>query len=494
MSVYAKSAAGVPIYDDTGDHLFVEAGTGNIIERNGNRVHVDGDGNPLDGVGGALVGQPDMVIRIEFLRILTLAAAGGPAAPAATAVIARNPARVDDQPINYSSKEGSILYQQGIKSLYIDTAERFALKGDLAGLIDNVTRRGKACGWKAIFEVPDLTTAATIRNLMTSHGTIKLEEIKAHVETYSTIGGPVVRPAQDDEMLFQCLMASISKEAQDVVTLRVDEYTVNDEFSGTLLLKIILMESQVDTKSTMMLLHQKLSAGLPDLMAECGSNVKSFNQKVRIIQRKLASRGAASGDLLPQLLFAYNQCDKKDGKFSRYIEQLENAFSDETVTLTAATLMTKAENKYSELIEKGDFSGATKKETDSIVALQTEITNLKSAVGKFSGKYKGNPGGEGDPAFKQLSGDKIWIVTPPKDNEPKKKVVNGKDYHWCQGHDHHAPKWVRHDPASCEGLLKGNKPTPEADTKTEVPVAEKKVKWATAMMSAMVGKGEDEDE
>ena len=220
-----------------------------------------------------------------------------------------------------------------------------------------------------------------------------MEASMAKVTTY-TADRAVTCDAQNDDMLFQCLMESLSKDDKDVVTLREAECTCNDDYSGTLLLKIILMESQVDTKSTTMLFHQKIPAGLPDLMAECGSNVKAFNQSVCGLQKKLASRGEVSGEILPQILLMYNQCDKKDGKFSLYITHIENAYPDGTVMLTDAALMIKAENKYSELIAKGEFLGASNKEMESIFALQTEVSNLKSMV-RGKDKWKNQPGSEG---------------------------------------------------------------------------------------------------
>ena len=498
MNTFAFNNDGLPIYAADGRNL-ISYPDGTVHEQTGAAVRTNLVGNPTQDAGPHNeIPQPTMLLRVQFLNLMGGRNPAVAAHPGAVAVVARNPARMDTAPIDYASKQGSIIYQQGIKSLYSDNAERFGLKGDLVGLVDNISRRSKACGWEPIFQITEELPGTAINNLVTQHGKVTMSAITLKVAGYTAAGAAVSRDAQNDEMLFQCLMASLSKDAKDVVTLREAEYTCNQEYSGTLLLKIILMESQVDTKSTTMLLHQKLSAGLPDLMAECGSNVKAFNQSVRGLQKKLASRGSVSGEILPQLLFAYNQCDKKDGKFSRYIEQLENAYSDGTVVLTDATLMLKAENKYSELIEKGEFSGASKKEMDSIVALQTEVSNLKSQFGGKESKWKARPGSEGDPKFKEVPKDKRWITEPPKDGESETKVVLGKDYHWCTGHGTaHEPKWVRHEPASCDGL-KGKTDGAFGKTKTSMApkedVPKKKVAWSTAMMSTIVGTEESDDD
>ena len=57
-------------------------------------------------------------------------------------------------------------------------------------------------------------------------------------------------------------MGSLTKGACSTVTLRSEEYTVRDEFSGVLLLKVIFSESLVETKSTINNLISKINAGI----------------------------------------------------------------------------------------------------------------------------------------------------------------------------------------------------------------------------------------
>jgi hypothetical protein len=130
------------------------------------------------------------------------------------------------------------------------------------------------------------------------------------------------------------------------------EYTVN-EYSGILLFKIIITEAQVDTKSTTTLMWQ-LSAGLPDMMAECGSNVKAFNQEY-VASKETDRPWSKCSDNSPQLLLILMRQEGR--KVLCYMEQLENAYTDGTVQLDTSILMSKAENKYAELIEKHEFTG-----------------------------------------------------------------------------------------------------------------------------------------
>ena len=494
MTSYATNNDGLPIFDINGIPLSRNA-AGKVVASDGvTVVATNKDGDPQDGAK-AIIAQPTLSVRIAFLTLITKANSHS----TSVATYARNPARISTGVINYQSKQGSILYQQGIKSLYEDSKERFALTGDLLGLIDHLNRRSKAGGW-SIFDINVGTaTAPLIKKFLEEHGQVSLEQLMTYVESYTDPTVALTRDAQEDEQLFQCLMASIDKDAKEVVALRESEYTVNGEYSGVLLLKIIITEAQVDTKSTTTLMWQKLSSGLPDLMAECGSNVKAFNQEVRSIQKKLTARGQDAKTILPQFLAAYSGCDKKDGKFSRYMEQLENSYTDGTVNLDSASLMSKAENKYAELVEKHEFSGSSKKkEDDSLVVLQTEFDTLKALVSTYkssdSGKTHGKEGG-------RSNGDSYptkWTNVAPKDGEPQTKTVGGKEYHWCVGNNAHKPKWVRHDPSKCSGLddskKKSDDAKPASESKKESAIKDSKtVKWSSAMR-ATLSSNEDEDD
>jgi len=79
---------------------------------------------------------------------------------------------------------------------------------------------------------------------------------------------------------------------------------------------------------------------------------------------------------------------------------------------------------------------------------------------------------------------------PPKEGEPHKKVVNGKEYHWCPKHE----AWGRHLPADCEGKgyvpPKKRKVTFSPSTKRDNAQAEtKKLKVANALLS-LIGESE----
>ena len=58
------------------------------------------------------------------------------------------------------------------------------------------------------------------------------------------------RHAQDSAQLFHCLLASLSPEGLSKVTVWEQDYMVEDMGSGTLLLKVIIRESDINTNAT----------------------------------------------------------------------------------------------------------------------------------------------------------------------------------------------------------------------------------------------------
>jgi hypothetical protein len=82
--------------------------------------------------------------------------------------------------------------------------------------------------------------------LIDNYGMITLEEICRFEETY--IDQPI-RRAQDNCMMFKCLVNSISKEGKNKILIWKKQYhTVANFSSGNLLLKIIIRESYIRRK------------------------------------------------------------------------------------------------------------------------------------------------------------------------------------------------------------------------------------------------------
>ena len=492
----ATNNAGDFIFDVGGTPLF-DDGHGGIVNQAGVAQQVDaGTGDPQD-AGGANILQPGNRLaalmqyvalqqtRLNAAQLARLGAIGPvpPVVPPAV-VFARNPGRVNRNIIDMNSKGGKSLHSDGCKSLYGEK-ELFNLDTEsLMMFLDAVQRRSRSQGWQ-IFDIPNGANPAVNKNLLTEHGELTLENIRAYIEPIITAHNS--REEQEDEQLFDCLFASITKEAAKAVTLRDTEYTIQGEYSGLMLLKIIISEAYIETKSTVNLMLTKLTAELPKVMAEHGNNVKDFNNDIRETIKRLQASNAAPGNILPQLLKVYKNCDSPGSEFSFYIRQLENSYNDGSVPLTDKTMMAFAQKKYEELVEAKTYTGKSE-EDKAIIALEAKVEQLNKQLKENSSSSgntsnSSNSGNSTGNSNRQKNIPK-WITTAPKDGESRKKTVNGKTYHWCTGGTSHKPKWVIHEPKDCKG--KGTEA--ESDNKDKSSEesssgSEKSVKWSTAMLA-----------
>jgi len=193
--------------------------------------------------------------------------------------------------------------------------------------------------------------------------------------------------------------------------------------------------------------------------------------------------------------------DDKEGKFGRYIENLNNNYINGTIKLSDTVLMTKAEAKYKELCKDDQFEIANKKD-DTIMALQTKVEALSS---ELTTKKKSNDGGRSSEkeALKKVPS---WMNKAPKSRESKTKTKDGKTYHWCNGYGAHKPRWVIHKVEKCRGYIKRlrelgeNNPNLGDDKEDEpkAPASESpsrethRVGWLSTML-AQVQQAADED-
>ena len=485
-TLLARNTAGDYIFDANNHPLFVSGGT--VYDAAGTQVHVDATtGNPLVSAGGAPIPQPpNDAARRAYLsgylvlqqRAIGLATATGPGIPGPV-TFARNPAMANNATLDYSTKTGSAIYSQGIKPLYGDKDEnKFALDSEkLNGFLEDVRTRAISQGW----DIFGITKGGDTFDLLTQHGQVDLADVKTAAQGIETAQD---RTTQDDEQLFQCLYESLSSDAKGTINLRSDEYKATNERSGILLLKLIIAESQVETNATKLLWWTQLNSGMPDLMTKHGNDIKAFNDNVKEIQKKLRSKGEDPSQLMSQLLITYKEVEE-DGPFQRYVEQLENSYSDGTINLDTKSLMDKAEAKYAELTQQSEI-GKNKKKESEIVALQSELKALRTEVKTLK---KGDKSEEGGGSSRRKKKVPAWVTKPPKDGETT-KTVEGKKYNWCEGHGSHDPKWVVHDPAKCHGLLEKD----EGEEKDKKDKKDKKNPRWSAAMSATVDEDTSDEE
>ena len=270
--------------------------------------------------------------------------------------------------LDYSTASGAKIYRAATQPLMEDlfNCEPQGLKVFLAYLED----RAIINGWEPILDIPEdaRNPDVKLRNLIHKFGQISLQQVKDHASLYVAYQE---RASQDSMQLYQCLMASLSKEARAKVMICKDEYTVTGFPSGAVLLKIIIRESHIDTRATVRHIRDKLSS-LDLYLPTIGHDIIKFNAYVKDLLDSLNARGETTHDLLSNVFKAYKSTTDKT--FVEYIRKKEDQY-DEGEEIDIDLLMLQAGNKYKTMIQQGTWA-APSAEEEKIIALESKIQQL----------------------------------------------------------------------------------------------------------------------
>ena len=276
------------------------------------------------------------------------------------AIFALTPGSHNTEILNYATIDDRKLYEKGSRSLNGDerydlgTAGLFTFLKSLGNRADEYGWSKKASGILSIpMDPPNVHPAGEELYYLEHYGTITPEQLLAAEEMY--VFGQE-RAAQDNVMLFNALMGSLTETARNTITLFEDEYIVrenpglhNEETrkSGVLLLHVIIRESHIDTNATTSTLRRNL-AQLPDYMVSIESDIGVFNQYVRLQVQSLAARQETSNDLLVNLFSGYLAAS--DQTFRDYIKRKKEEYDKSRgAVISAESLMQLAKNKYDTL-------------------------------------------------------------------------------------------------------------------------------------------------
>jgi len=126
-----------------------------------------------------------------------------------------------------------------------------------------LTDRARTFGWTdapggilIIPEDPMNPAAGTPTNLLTHFGLRTLEQVRAFETTFYNTQ---TRRAQDSDMLYNCIMDSLSDVGRNKVNLHRTEFIINNVPCGVCLLKVVIRESAIDSNATANSIRNQLS-------------------------------------------------------------------------------------------------------------------------------------------------------------------------------------------------------------------------------------------
>jgi hypothetical protein len=376
------------------------------------------------------------------------------------------------QIIDYNSKAGYSKFKAGTSAL---NEELYDCSPDgFYQFIQDLKSRAEAFGWSrspdGILWIPATDDANAERiNILEEWGRLSLERVTNHEQTYLFTQ---TRAAQDDRMLYECILNSVSKTGRAKLNIWYNQYKLanpNDAQvilpSGLCLLKVLIRESHLDTNATTSMIRTKLT-NLDAYIQTIGNDISKFNSYVKMLLSTLESRGETTQDLLTNLFKGYAACSDKN--FVKYIARKQEDYEEGAENaLSANQLMEMADQKYRTLKAK-EIWEAPSSEEEKLIALESRVDELKKKLNRYKKQdgsdTKTTPSNQSEGGGKQYQKKEkpAWLkqnLKPSNADLRKPKNWNGRDWWWCgpeTGGKCNPGQYRAHKPSECRGHA-GNK-------------------------------------
>jgi hypothetical protein len=315
-------------------------------------------------------------------------------------VYAATPALHTQALLNYQSSEDVKIYNKSTTKL---ADELYDLSSaNFRPFLLLLKERAGESGWTNNFMIP---VDGQAKNLLDDYGAIPMEAVKTQAQTWMTAN---TRAHQNALQIASCLQKSLTKEALSRVSLEEAEYKIGDEKDGTCLFRVIVQCTALDQRASSERLI-KWMANMERYIVEVGYNVSQFNTEVKTVETQLATRGdrIQASNMIVYLTDAYETVPNKT--FVNYMQQNKNDHYDGRATLTSASYMQKAENKYKMLTDSGKWEVADESEA-KLIALHAKVEKLEKTNKDLTKKFKKNlkkkekkPEKEKVPAWKKVA-------------------------------------------------------------------------------------------
>jgi len=346
--------------------------------------------------------------------------------------------------------------------------------------IKNLKSRSNYFGWLSeggILQVAPIPKKPTeVRCLLEDYGAFSYDRLVEHELTYISSD---TRAAQDNCMLFTCLMNSLSSSGKENLNIHDKQYLIGEPpiESGLCLLKILIRKSHLDSNATSSMIRTKRT-NLDEYLTETNNDILKFNNHVRMLIDLLTARGETTQDLLTNLFRAYAACS--DSTFVKYVADIQRKWEDGE-DLTPEKLMDRVSNKY-KIMKTKEVWNAPSAEQKKLAALEAKISELKKRYENKRAKLDQNKKRESnkrddnkikDGETKNPKRTKVqkptWMFQRPKEADLRKpREWNGSTWHYCSPETGgkckglfriHKGRSREHDPGkSNEQKSKGGKP------------------------------------
>ena len=211
-----------------------------------------------------------------------------------------------------------------------------------------------------------------VLKLIEEYGRFTIEELHAHVMTYYN---QPTRTAQYSNMMYYCILNTITESANYRVINEQHNYVINGISSGPLLFKFLMNMVTIDTRATITNIRMELSS-LDSYISVVQFDIDKFNLYVKEKRKQLRNRGETSQDILINLFKAYEMVP--DTTFRNWLIRKKENY-EEGAHVTSDSLMLDALNRYQYLLREGKWQTKSP-ESQKIIALTAQVVEMEKCL------------------------------------------------------------------------------------------------------------------
>jgi len=202
----------------------------------------------------------------------------------------RHPGQLSQGVIDFGSKPGWNHWKMATQKLQDDL---FDCKPEgFYQFIKILKSRSNYFGWSneggILQVVPDPSKPTEVRCLLEDYNVFSYDRLVQHELTYINSD---TRYAQDNCMLYTCLMKSLSSSGKVKLIIHDKQYLdgVPPIESGLFLLKILIREIHLDSNATSSMIRTKLT-NLNEYLSETNNDILKFNNHIGMLIDSLTAR------------------------------------------------------------------------------------------------------------------------------------------------------------------------------------------------------------
>ena len=335
-------------------------------------------------------------------------------------------------PLDLASRHGSSLFRDGAQAL---TSKFTGKVNTLQLFLADLKTRAKTCRWDhPTHGILMVAVDGTEYNLLDDYGKVNDLQVEAvWVARNATDASP--RAKQNSQMMYECIMASITEEAKSVLASRDQEFHED----GPSVFYHVVSQLFTATFSKAQLTHDNLADFHPKPFWYDVIQVNNYISSAMMTRKAASSAGGMITD--QEILYFQFKVYKKikaPAEWTTHILFLESTVAS-TPGYTPETLFNKTQAKYTTLLNQGLWKPSDKTPEEQTLAMFAQQQQAK--------KSPNNP-----TKPKPSSGQRTKTTEKDKKNPPfatspgklgDTKQWNGKTYYWWPANHKHS-HWHTH--------------------------------------------------